>query len=82
MVKNYKIDKKEIKMTFKWPLMKNTITWQDKFRLIKFILTSDRFTNGEQVKKFEQEWSQWLGSKHSLFVSSGSTANTLLVSAV
>ena len=34
------------------------------------------------VKKFEQEWSEWLGCKHSLFVSSGSTANLLLIAAI
>ena len=66
----------------KWPLMGETITWGDRIEMIKFILTTKRFTYGEKVKKFENEWSQWLGAKHSLFVSSGSTANTLLVSAV
>jgi CDP-6-deoxy-D-xylo-4-hexulose-3-dehydrase len=65
-----------------WPLMKNTINWWDRFELIKFILTSDKFTNGIKVKEFEKAWSEWLGVKHSLFVSSGSTANLLLVSAV
>ena len=65
-----------------WPLMKNTINWWDRLELIKFILTSDKFTNGIKVKEFEKAWSEWLGVKHSLFVSSGSTANLLLVSAV
>lgn len=65
-----------------WPLMKNTINWWDRFDLIKFVLTSDKFTNGIKVKEFEKAWSEWLGVKHSLFVSSGSTANLLLVSAV
>ncbi len=32
--------------------------------------------------EFEQAWSRWLGCKHSLFVSSGSTANLLLVAAM
>ena len=36
---------------------------------------------GPQVKYFERQWSDWLGVEHSLFVSSGSTANSLLVSA-
>lgn len=65
-----------------WPLMKNSITFMDKLRLVKFILTTDKFTNGTKVKEFEQAWSQWLGVKHSLFVSSGSTANLLLIAAV
>ena len=29
----------------------------------------------------KKQWSEWLGVEHSLFVSSGSTANSLLVSA-
>ena len=66
----------------KWPLMRNNITLGDRFQLAKFVLTSDRFTNGKKVREFESKWSQWLGSKHSLYVSSGSAANLLLLSAV
>jgi len=66
----------------KWPLMRNNITLGDRFQLAKFVLTSDRFTNGRKVREFESKWSEWLGSKHSLYVSSGSTANLLLLSAV
>jgi CDP-6-deoxy-D-xylo-4-hexulose-3-dehydrase len=62
--------------------MKNNITLGDRFNLAKFVLTSDRFTNGLKVREFEKKWSEWLGSKYSLFVSSGSTANYLLLSAV
>ena len=69
-------------MKMKWPLMRNNITLGDRFQLAKFVLTSDRFTNGRKVREFESKWSQWLGSKHSLYVSSGSTANLLLLSAV
>lgn len=67
---------------YKWPLMKETVTFSDRLKMIKFILTTGKFTNGEKVKLFEQKWSEWLGSKHSLFVSSGSTANFLLLAAV
>lgn len=66
----------------RWPLMKNAITWGDKFRLVKFLLTNNRLTNGPKVREFEAEWAQWVGSKHALMVSSGSTANTLLMAAV
>ncbi len=65
-----------------WPLMPNIITLKDKFRLIKFILSTNFFTSGKMVAEFERVWSQWVGAKHSLFVSSGSTANFLLLSAV
>lgn len=67
---------------FNWPLMKNSITWLDKFKLIKFILTSSQYTQGKKVSQFEDEWNGWLGSKYSLFVTSGSAANFLLVSTV
>jgi CDP-6-deoxy-D-xylo-4-hexulose-3-dehydrase len=62
--------------------MKNTLSFLDRVKLAKFILTSDKFTQGEKVKQFEDEWSKWIGSKHSLYVTSGSTANFLLVAAV
>lgn len=66
----------------KWPLMHDAVTASDKLALVNFILNSDRYTNGVKVKEFEAEWSKWLGAKHSLMVSSGSTANTLLIAAV
>ena len=62
--------------------MKDCITQEDKKSLVDFINTSNRYTNGPKVKEFENEWSDWLGVKYSLYVSSGSTANTLLVSSV
>ena len=65
-----------------WPLMEETITLKDRLKMAAFILTSSRLTNGPKVQQFENEWSSWLGVKHSLYVSSGSTANTLLVSSV
>jgi len=65
-----------------WPLMGETITFADRLKMAYFALTTKKFTNGEKVKKFEYEWNEWLGSKHSLYVSSGSTANLLLVDAV
>lgn len=67
---------------FKWPLMKDAITEQDKAALIEFIQNTNKFTNGPMVRKFEQEWSEWLGADQSLMVSSGSTANFLLIAAV
>jgi len=67
---------------YKWPLIKNTLSFMDRAKLAKFVLTSDKFTQGKQVEKFEQKWSEWLGCKHSLFVTSGSTANFLLVAAI
>ena len=61
--------------------MDDTVTLRDRLKMAKFVLTSSRLTQGPQVRKFEEQWNNWLGVKHSLFVSSGSTANSLLVSA-
>jgi CDP-6-deoxy-D-xylo-4-hexulose-3-dehydrase len=66
----------------KWKLMQNTITIKDRLKIAKFVLTTKQFTNGKMVKNFEELWSKWLGVKHSLFVSSGSTANFLLIAAI
>lgn len=65
-----------------WPLMHSAITGDDKKVLIDFISHSDRYTCGVMVKQFEDAWSHWLGCKHSLYVTSGSTANLLLMASV
>lgn len=62
-------------MSFKWPLINDNITQEDKEVLAEFILSSNRFTNGPQVKKFEEAWSKWLGVKYSVMVNSGASAN-------
>ena len=67
---------------YNWPLMKNSISLWDRVKLAKFVLTSDKFTQGKNVERFEQAWSKWVGSKYSLFVTSGSTANFLLVASI
>ena len=71
-----------MKQSVFWPLMKDIITRDDKIKLATFCLTSDRFTNGEKVREFESKWSKWLNAKYSLMVSSGSTANYLLLAAI
>lgn len=67
---------------YSWPLMKDTLTWSDRFKLAKFVMTTDKFTQGKKVEEFEEEWSDWLGVNSSLFVTSGSTANFLMLDAV
>jgi CDP-6-deoxy-D-xylo-4-hexulose-3-dehydrase len=39
-------------------------------------------TQSREVRRFEQEWSEWLGVKHSVFVNSGSSANLLTMTAL
>ena len=65
--------------SFFWPLMSNAVGPEEKLELIKFIANSDRLTNGEKVKEFEKQWSNWLGVKYSTYVSSGSTANLMIM---
>jgi CDP-6-deoxy-D-xylo-4-hexulose-3-dehydrase len=67
---------------FKWPLINNNISYNDRKVLSDFILNTDRFTNGPKVKQFEQEWSKWLGTKYSVMVGSGAAANYITTAIV
>lgn len=61
-----------------WPLMANNVTRQDLDALIDYLSTDDpRLTNGEKVRQFEAEWSNWLEVNHSIFVNSGAMANMI-----
>lgn len=62
----------------KYPLMRNNILRQDLDALIEYLKQEDPIlTNGANVRAFEEEWSKWLGVKHSVFVNSGASANLL-----
>ena len=66
---------------FKWQLINDSITQDDKAALIDHInIDGVRFTQGSKVRQFEKEWSEWLGVKHSVFVNSGASANYIMVS--
>ena len=66
-----------------WPLMDNNITREDLDALIAYLQQeSPRLTQADQVRLFEEEWSRWLGTRHSLFVNSGSSANDLTLAAL
>jgi len=60
---------------FDWPLMCDNITEEDKLVMSDFILNTRKFTNGPKVREFEKAWSEWLGVKYSVMVSSGASAN-------
>lgn len=67
-------------MMTNYPLMRNNILPEDLKGVIELLQTQDpKLTQGPYVRKFEQEWSQWLGVKYSLFVNSGSSANLLAI---
>ena len=62
-----------------WPLNTNQFNLLDKIKISLFFLNSkNRWTQDKQVKSIEKEMAKIVGSKYSVFVSSGSTANTLL----
>ena len=62
-----------------WSLMDNNVSEQDRQILSEFILTSDRLTNGPKVRSFEENWSEWLGTEHSLMVNSGASGNYITI---
>jgi len=67
---------------FNWPLINDNISENDKKVLADFILNTNRFTNGPKVKEFEKAWSKWLGTKYSVMVGSGASANYITTSIV
>jgi CDP-6-deoxy-D-xylo-4-hexulose-3-dehydrase len=51
--------------------------------VIRFLSADDPIlTQSKQVELFEQEWSAWLGVRHSVFVNSGSSANLITMAAL
>jgi len=66
------------------PLMENNILKEDINSVIDFFKSGHSIilTQSVNVKKFEEEWSKWLGVKYSVFVNSGSSANLLTLSAM
>jgi CDP-4-dehydro-6-deoxyglucose reductase, E1 len=59
-----------------WPLMSNNISRADLDALIEFLRQDDPIlTQSKNVRAFEEEWSRWLGVKHSVFLNSGASAN-------
>ena len=70
-------------LEFNFPLMRNNITRGDLDKLIEHLKQDDPvLTQSVNVKAFEEEWSEWIGVKYSVFVNSGSSANQLTMSAL
>jgi CDP-6-deoxy-D-xylo-4-hexulose-3-dehydrase len=58
-------------------------SWDDKeIKAVKRVLASNRTTMGEYVKKYEQEFACFVGSKYCVMVNSGSSANLLGIAAL
>lgn len=58
-------------------------TWDDKeFAAIQQVIDSNMFTMGKHVAEYEQDFARFFGSKYAVMVSSGSTANLLMIAAL
>jgi len=62
-------------------LVKDTISNDDIDKLIGWLQTYPRLTKGPLTLELEQKWSDWIGTKYSVFCNSGSSANLLMLSA-
>ncbi len=66
-----------------WPLMRNNITRDDLDAVCNLLQQDDPIlTQSHNVRSFEEEWSDWVGVRHSVFVNSGSSANLLTMAAL
>ena len=65
----------------KYPLASST--WDEKeIEAINSVIAKDMYTMGEGVKQFEDDFSKFFGSKYSVMVNSGSSANVIAVAAL
>jgi CDP-6-deoxy-D-xylo-4-hexulose-3-dehydrase len=63
-------------------LIQDTIDGQDIENLIQWLKSYPRLTKGPKTIEFENKWCEWIGSKYSVFVNSGSSANLLMLYAL
>lgn len=67
--------------TSKYPLALGS--WgKEEIQAIQNVIKSDMYTMGEYVKKFENDFAKFFGSKYAVMVNSGSSANLLAVAAL
>ena len=58
-------------------------TWDEKeLSAIQTVIDSDMFTMGKHVAEYEKQFAKFFGSNYALMVSSGSTANLLMIAAM
>ena len=70
-------------LSLDWPLMQNNIVRSDLDGLIAYLQQPEpMLTQAAQVRGFEAEWSAWLGTKYSLFLNSGASANVITMAAL
>lgn len=65
----------------KYPLASST--WDEKeIQAINSVIAKDMYTMGDAVKQFEEDFSKFFGTKYSVMVNSGSSANLIAVAAL
>jgi len=58
-------------------------TWdENEYSAIQRVIESDMFTMGKEVAQYEKNFAEFFGSKFALMVSSGSTANLLMIASL
>ena len=68
-------------MKNKYPL--SSSTWDDKeIKAINKVIDNDQYTMGKHVGLFENAFSKYIGSKFSVMVNSGSSANLLAIASL
>ncbi len=70
---------KKFKHKYRIPLAVSTIEAEDIIEAIDSFLNL-KLTMGEKTKLFEEKWSRYLGTKYSILVNSGTSANLLALS--
>ena len=65
-------------MNYKFPLSYDSWNHEEQEAIYE-VVKDGFFTMGKKVKKFEEEFSNYVGSKYSVMVNSGSSANLLMV---
>ena len=68
-------------MKINHPLSVNTWDKKESSAIIK-VLKSNLLTQGKNVNKFEKKFSKYLGTKYSVMVNSGSSANLLMIASL
>jgi dTDP-4-amino-4,6-dideoxygalactose transaminase len=58
-------------------------TWdQNEYAAIQRVIESDMFTMGKEVAQYEKDFAAFFGAQYALMVSSGSTANLLMIASL
>ncbi len=66
----------------RYDLAVNTISPDDLKKVIAWLRKYPRLTMGDETRRFQQAWADWLGVKYSVMCNSGASANLLMYAAL